>query len=151
MSDQVPRTILLVEDNENDIELTLLALERAGVENPVHVVRDGVQAIDYLQRRSDWVDRPDVHPAVILLDKKLPKVDGHEVLAAVKSDNRLKHIPIVMLTSSREETDLLKSYDLGVNAYVVKPVEFHDFMDAIRDIGTFWIVLNEGRPHKTDA
>ncbi|GAB5097827.1 response regulator [Caballeronia sp. HLA56] len=139
-------TILLVEDSENDIELTLLALERAGVENPVHVVRDGVQAIDYLRRQNEWAGRPDIHPAVILLDKKLPRLDGHEVLAAVKADDRLRHIPIVMLTSSREETDLLKSYDLGVNAYVVKPVEFQDFMDAIRDIGTFWIVLNESKP-----
>jgi CheY-like chemotaxis protein len=151
MRDPVARTILLVEDNENDIELTLLALERAGVENPVHVVRDGVQAIDYLQRRSEWEARPDVHPAVTLLDKKLPKVDSHQVLATVKSDNRLKHIPIVMLTSSREKTDLLKSYDLGANAYVVKPVEFHEFMDAIRDIGTSWIVLNEGKPHQKSA
>jgi CheY-like chemotaxis protein len=148
MGDRDMKTILLVEDNANDIELTVLALQKAGVENPVQVVRDGVQAIDYLRCQGEWASRPDVHPAVILLDKKLPKLDGHEVLATVKADDRLRHIPIVMLTSSREETDLLKSYDLGVNAYVVKPVEFQDFMDAIRDIGAFWIVLNEGKPRK---
>jgi CheY-like chemotaxis protein len=146
MSTHELRSILLVEDNANDIELTLLALERAGLENPVHVVRDGAEALDFLRHQNEWAQDGLAEPAVILLDKKLPKVDGHEVLAAVKADKLLKHIPVVMLTSSREETDLLKSYDLGVNAYVVKPVQFEDFMEAIKDLGSFWMVLNEARP-----
>lgn len=140
------KSILLVEDNANDIELTLLALERAGLQNPVQVLRDGAEALEFLRRQNEWAECKAAEPAVILLDKKLPKLDGHEVLAAVKADPALKHIPVVMLTSSREEVDLLKSYDLGVNAYVVKPVEFEDFMDAVRDLGSFWMVLNEGRP-----
>jgi CheY-like chemotaxis protein len=140
------RPILLVEDSENDIELTRVALERGKVANPVDVVRDGVEALEYLRREGEWSSRRDEHPVVVLLDKKLPRLDGHEVLMNIKGDDELRHIPIVMLTSSREETDLAKSYDLGVNAYVVKPVEFDDFMAAIRDVGAFWAVLNEGRP-----
>lgn len=140
------KSILLVEDSANDIELTLLALERAGLRNPVHVVRDGADALDYLRHQNKWAERKPAEPGVILLDKILPRLDGHEVLAAIKTDPALKHIPVVMLTSSREEIDLLKSYDLGVNAYVVKPVQFEDFMEAIRDLGSFWMVLNEGRP-----
>ncbi|MDR5856222.1 response regulator [Caballeronia sp. LZ062] len=140
------RPILLVEDNDNDIELTLVALEKAKVANPVDVVRDGVEALEYLRREGQWNSRKDEHPVVILLDKKLPRLDGHDVLKRIKSDDELRHIPVVMLTSSREETDLTRSYDLGVNAYVVKPVKFNDFMDAIRDVGGFWAVLNEGRP-----
>ncbi|WP_321801437.1 response regulator [Caballeronia sp. J97] len=140
------RPILLVEDNDNDIELTLIALEKAKVANPVDVVRDGVEALEYLRLEGQWSSRKDEHPVVVLLDKKLPRLDGHDVLKSIKSDDELRHIPIVMLTSSREETDLAKSYDLGVNAYVVKPVKFNDFMDAIRDVGGFWAVLNEGRP-----
>ncbi|GJH30383.1 response regulator [Caballeronia novacaledonica] len=142
MSDSKLRSILLVEDNANDVELTMIALERAGLPNPVHVVPDGEEAIAFLRHQNQWARSKPAQPAVILLDKKLPKVDGHEVLATIKSDLALKHIPVVMLTSSREETDLLKSYELGVNAYVVKPVEFEDFMEAIRDIGAFWVVLN---------
>ena len=140
------RPILLVEDSDNDIELTLVALARAKVANPVEVVRDGVEALEYLRCEGRWAAREDVHPAVMLLDKKLPRLDGHDVLRSMKEDDELCHIPVVMLTSSREETDLVRSYDLGVNAYVVKPVQFDDFMDAIRDVGAFWAVLNERRP-----
>ncbi|NMG64476.1 response regulator [Azoarcus indigens] len=140
------RPLLLVEDDLNDIELTMIALEKARIANPVVSVRDGVDALDYLRREGKWADREDVNPAVILLDKKLPRLDGHDVLQTVRSDERLKRIPIVMLTSSREERDLLRSYDLGVNAYVVKPVELEDFMAAITDLGMFWAVLNEPPP-----
>jgi CheY-like chemotaxis protein len=142
----VLRPILLVEDNPNDIELTLIALEKSRLANPVVSVRDGAEALDYLRREGEWASRADENPAVILLDKKLPKIDGHEVLKSVRGDERLKRIPVVMLTSSREEKDLLRSYDLGVNAYVVKPVEFDDFMAAISDLGMFWAVLNEPPP-----
>jgi CheY-like chemotaxis protein len=143
----VLRPILLVEDNPNDIELTLIALEKSRLANPVVSVRDGAEALDYLRREGQWSTRTDENPAVILLDKKLPKIDGHEVLKSVRADDRLKRIPVVMLTSSREEKDLLRSYDLGVNAYVVKPVEFDDFMAAISDLGMFWAVLNEPPPY----
>ncbi|GJG94200.1 response regulator [Cupriavidus pauculus] len=141
------RPILLVEDNPDDIELTLIALEKSRLANPVVSVRDGAEALDFLRREGAYADRPEENPAVILLDKKLPKVDGHEVLRAVRADDQLRRVPVVMLTSSREERDLLKSYDLGVNAYVVKPVEFDDFMDAINDLGVFWAVLNEPPPY----
>jgi CheY-like chemotaxis protein len=144
----VLRPILLVEDNPDDIELTLIALERSRLANPVVSVRDGAEALDFLRREGKWVDRVEENPAVILLDKKLPKIDGHEVLKAVRDDERLRRIPVVMLTSSREERDLLRSYDLGVNAYVVKPVEFDDFMAAINDLGVFWAVLNEPPPYQ---
>lgn len=141
------RPILLVEDNVNDIELTLIALEKSRLANPVVSIRDGAEALEFLRREGQYADRADENPAVILLDKKLPKVDGHEVLKAVRADDKLKRIPVVMLTSSREEKDLLRSYDLGVNAYVVKPVEFDDFMAAIGDLGMFWAVLNEPPPY----
>ncbi|WGS50951.1 response regulator [Paraburkholderia sp. D15] len=141
------RPILLVEDNPNDVELTLIALEKTRLANPVVSLRDGDEALQYLRRQGQWSDRVEENPAVILLDKKLPKVDGHEVLKAVRSDEKLKRIPVVMLTSSREESDLLRSYDLGVNAYVVKPVAFDDFMAAINDLGMFWAVLNEPPPY----
>lgn len=141
------RPILLVEDNPDDIELTLIALQRSRLANPVVSVRDGAEALDFLRREGAFADRIEENPAVILLDKKLPKVDGHEVLREVRADETLRRIPVVMLTSSREERDLLKSYDLGVNAYVVKPVEFDDFMAAINDLGVFWAVLNEPPPY----
>jgi len=144
----VLRPILLVEDNPDDIELTLIALERSRLANPVVSVRDGAEALDFLRREGKFAARVEENPAVILLDKKLPKIDGHEVLKAVRDDERLRRIPVVMLTSSREERDLLRSYDLGVNAYVVKPVEFDDFMAAINDLGVFWAVLNEPPPYK---
>jgi CheY-like chemotaxis protein len=143
----VLRPILLVEDNPDDIELTLIALEKSRLANPVVSVRDGAEALEFLRREGPYADRPEENPAVILLDKKLPKVDGHEVLRAVRGDELLRRIPVVMLTSSREERDLLRSYDLGVNAYVVKPVEFDDFMAAINDLGVFWAVLNEPPPY----
>ncbi|AZG16345.1 MULTISPECIES: response regulator [Cupriavidus] len=141
------RPILLVEDNPDDIELTLIALQKSRLANPVVSVRDGAEALDFLRREGAYADRQEENPAVILLDKKLPKVDGHEVLREVRADERLRRVPVVMLTSSREERDLLKSYDLGVNAYVVKPVEFDDFMAAINDLGVFWAVLNEPPPY----
>ncbi|MCA3186009.1 MULTISPECIES: response regulator [unclassified Cupriavidus] len=141
------RPILLVEDNPDDIELTLIALQKTRLANPVVSVRDGAEALDFLRREGAYASRAEENPAVILLDKKLPKVDGHEVLRAVRADDRLRRVPVVMLTSSREERDLLKSYDLGVNAYVVKPVEFDDFMAAINDLGVFWAVLNEPPPY----
>jgi len=125
----------------------MIALERSRIANPVVSVRDGVEALDFLRREGQYAERLNENPAVILLDKKLPKMDGHEVLSAVRADDKLKRIPVVMLTSSREEKDLLRSYDLGVNAYVVKPVEFDDFMAAINDLGMFWAVLNEPPPH----
>ncbi len=143
----VLRPILLVEDNPDDIELTLIALQKSRLANPVVSVRDGAEALDFLRREGAYADRAEENPAVILLDKKLPKVDGHEVLREVRADEQLRRIPVVMLTSSREERDLLKSYDMGVNAYVVKPVEFDDFMDAINDLGVFWGVLNEPPPY----
>ncbi|RAS35774.1 response regulator receiver domain-containing protein [Paraburkholderia bryophila] len=143
----VLRPILLVEDNPNDVELTLIALEKTRLANPVVSLRDGEEALQYLRREGQWADRAEENPAVILLDKKLPKIDGHEVLKAVRGDDNLKRIPVVMLTSSREESDLLRSYDLGVNAYVVKPVAFDDFMAAINDLGMFWAVLNEPPPY----
>ncbi|QRK10654.1 response regulator [Archangium violaceum] len=140
------KRILLVEDNANDVALTLAALEEAHLANEVVVVRDGQQALDFLRRRGSYADRPDGHPAVVLLDLKLPKVDGLEVLAQVKNDPELKPIPIVMLTSSREEQDLTRSYGLGVNAYVVKPVAFPDFVEALKDLGLFWAVVNQPPP-----
>jgi CheY-like chemotaxis protein len=143
------RPILLVEDNANDLELTLTALQRCQLANPVDVVRDGAQALDYLYARGDWVGRDSGDPAVVLLDLKLPKIDGLEVLERVKSDPALKQVPIVMLTSSKEERDLVLSYQLGVNAFVVKPVDFQAFLQAIQDLGVFWGVLNEPPPGRT--
>ena len=140
------RPILLVEDNANDLELTLTALQRCQLANPVEVVRDGAQALDYLYARGDWVGRDNGDPAVVLLDLKLPRIDGLEVLERVKSDPALKQVPVVMLTSSKEERDLVLSYQLGVNAFVVKPVDFRTFLQAIQDLGMFWGVLNEPPP-----
>jgi CheY-like chemotaxis protein len=145
------RTILLAEDNANDVELTLAALQQNRLLNDVVVVRDGAEALDYLYRRNAHASRPGGNPVVLLLDLKMPKVDGLEVLRQVKTDPALRPIPVVVLTSSREESDLVRSYNLGVNAYVVKPVDFHDFVDAIKMVGGFWAVINqtpaEGRPH----
>ncbi|AHL77548.1 chemotaxis protein CheY [Stutzerimonas stutzeri] len=140
------KPILLVEDNPHDLELTLVALERSQLANDVIVLRDGAEALDYLLRRGDYAQRADGNPAVLLLDLKLPKVDGLEVLKMVRETPDLRSIPVVMLTSSREEPDLTKAYELGVNAYVVKPVEFRDFVAAISDLGIFWAVLNEPPP-----
>ncbi|MCB8819024.1 response regulator [Microvirga rosea] len=140
------KPILLVEDNPKDVELTLTALEQSQLANEVVVVRDGAEALDFLYRRGFHESRNTSDPAVVLLDLKLPKVDGLEVLAKVKADPELRHTPIVMLTSSREESDLVKSYELGVNAFVVKPVGFREFFDAIQDLGVFWGILNEPPP-----
>lgn len=135
--------VLLVEDNPNDVELTLAALEDCRIANRVDVVNDGVQALDYLYRREAFAERGSARPAVILLDLKMPKVDGLEVLRIVKQDEKLRNIPVVMLTSSREESDLCESYTRGVNAYVVKPVDSDEFMASIKKLGVFWALLNE--------
>ncbi|MFE1748894.1 response regulator [Coleofasciculus sp. H7-2] len=140
------KRILLVEDSPNDVELTLAALEENHLANEVVVVRDGEEALDYIYRRGIFKLRIEGNPVVVLLDLKLPKVDGLEVLAQLKSDPTMKLIPVVMLTSSREEQDLIRSYDLGVNAYVVKPVDFHEFVNAIKGIGLFWAVVNQPPP-----
>lgn len=145
------KPILLVEDDKRDLELTLVALERSQLANDVVVVRDGALALQYLQREGQHADRSEGNPAVILLDLKLPKVNGLEVLRVVRSTPALRSIPVVMLTSSQEESDVLKSYELGVNAYVVKPVEFKQFVAAIADLGVFWAVLNEPPPGSTKA
>ena len=145
------KPILLVEDNPKDLELTLLALERSQLANEVISVRDGAEALDYLHQREAWSQRAPGNPAVVLLDLKLPKVDGLEVLQAVRASPALRSVPVVMLTASREETDLLRSYALGVNAYVVKPVDFRDFVNAISDLGIFWAVLNEPPPGSVRA
>ena len=140
--------ILLVEDNPKDLELTMHALERSQLANEVVVARDGAEALDWLFARGNHVGRTNGDPAVVLLDLKLPKVDGLEVLEKVKSDSELKHVPIVMLTASKEESDLVKSYQLGVNAFVVKPVDFKEFFKAIQEIGMFWAILNEPHPFR---
>ena len=140
------KPILLVEDNPKDLELTLIALGKSNLANEVVTVRDGEECLDYLYCRGAYVDRPKGHPAVVLLDLKLPKVDGLQVLEAIKQDNDLQGIPVVMLTTSREEQDLVRSYRLGVNAYVVKPVAFKEFMVAVQELGIFWAVLNEPPP-----
>jgi CheY-like chemotaxis protein len=138
--------ILLVEDDPKDVELTLTALEEYNLANEVFVVGDGVKALDYLHCQGAFATRTRENPAVMLLDLKLPKVDGLEVLRAIKSDEKLKVIPVVVLTSSREEKDMVASYRLGVNAYVVKPVDFHEFVNAIKELGVFWAVINEPPP-----
>ena len=145
MSDLL-KPILLVEDNPKDLELTLVALEKTQLANEVITLRDGAEALDYLFRRGQYATRAEGNPAVILLDLKLPKVDGLQVLERIKEDAALRSTPVVMLTSSREEKDLIRSYNLGVNAYVVKPVGFGEFIEAISDLGIFWAVLNEPPP-----
>ena len=140
------RPILLVEDNPRDLELTLTALEKCQIANDIVVARDGAEALDFLYLKGPHSARDPGDPAVVLLDLKLPKVDGLEVLEKLKRDENLRHVPIVMLTSSREEQDLVRSYELGVNAFVVKPVEFNQFFKAIQDLGVFWALLNEPPP-----
>ena len=140
------RHILLAEDNANDVELTLAALKTNRVLNEVTVTRDGAETLDYLWRRNAYANRDGGNPVLMLLDLKMPKVDGLEVLRQVKSSDQLKSIPIVVLTSSREEQDVVASYDSGVNAYVVKPVDFHDFINAVKLLGGFWAVVNEPPP-----
>jgi CheY-like chemotaxis protein len=138
--------ILLVEDDPNDVELTLTALADYNLANEVVVAHDGAQALDYLYCRGEYATRNQVSPAVLLLDLKLPKVDGLQVLKQIKSDDKLRLIPVVVLTSSHEEKDMVTSYRLGVNAYVVKPVDFHEFVNAIKELGIFWAVINEPPP-----
>lgn len=140
------RSILLAEDNARDVELALAALSEHNLANQVEVVGDGAQALDYLYCRGTFKSRTTGNPAVMLLDLKMPKVDGLEVLRAIKQDEKLKSIPVVMLTSSREESDLVRSYQLGVNAYVVKPVDFQAFLAAVKQLGVFWAMLNEPPP-----
>jgi CheY-like chemotaxis protein len=140
------RRILMVEDDARDVELTLAALEQYNLANEVVVLGDGEEALDYLHQRGKFMTRPSGNPAVLLLDLKLPKVDGLEVLQQIKTDDRLKMIPVVVLTSSREERDMVASYQLGVNAYVVKPVDFHQFVNAVKQLGIFWALINEPPP-----
>jgi CheY-like chemotaxis protein len=141
------RPIVLAEDNAKDAELTLTAFKKHNLLNEVVVVSDGAETLDYLYCRGKFQHRKPGHPAVVLLDLKMPKVDGLEVLRIIKQDAHMKSVPIVMLTSSREESDLVTSYDLGVNAYVVKPVNFKSFVSAVQEIGAFWGMLNESTPN----
>jgi len=140
------KRILLVDDNRKDVELTLSALEGHNLANEVAVVRDGAAALDYLHRRGTFAGRPGGNPAVVLLDIKLPKLNGLQVLERIKLDPSLRTIPVVMLTSSREEPDLARAYELGANAYVVKPVDFAQFVGAVKEVGAFWAVVNEAPP-----
>jgi two-component system, response regulator len=141
------RAIMLVEDNPMDEELTLRAFQKSGIANPVVVARDGVEALDYLFARQKHAGRdPNTMPQVILLDLKLPKMDGLEVLRTLRGDDRTKLLPVVVMTSSREEQDLVRSYDLGANSYVRKPVDFAQFVEAVRQLGLYWLVLNEAAP-----
>jgi two-component system response regulator len=142
--------ILLVEDNASDEELTLHAFKKYHLSNRIQVVRDGEEALDYIFARGAYADRDmEQVPRVILLDLKLPKVDGLDVLREVKDDPRTKHIPVVLLTSSREERDILAGYERGANSYIVKPVDFEQFTEAVRDVGMYWLLLN--RPPSPDA
>jgi len=140
--------ILLAEDNPNDVELTIEALAQHNLANRVTVAHDGVEAMEYLRREGAFKDREPGDPAVVLLDIKMPRKDGLEVLREIRSDPALKKVPVVILTSSREEQDLITSYDLGVNAYVVKPVNFPSFIDAVKQLGVFWAVINERPPNR---
>jgi CheY-like chemotaxis protein len=140
------KRILLAEDSSRDAELALDALDESHLANEVVHVRDGAEALDYLHRRGQFAGRTNGEPAVVLLDLKMPKVDGLEVLREIKADPLLKVIPVVVMTSSREEGDMLRSYALGVNAYVVKPMNFHELVDAVKAVGSFWAIINEPPP-----
>jgi CheY-like chemotaxis protein len=142
--------ILLAEDNPNDVELTIEALRQHHLANRVTVAHDGVQAMEYLRREGAFSEREPGDPAVVLLDIKMPRKDGLEVLREIRGDSALKWLPVVILTSSREEQDLITSYDLGVNAYVVKPVDFPAFIDAVSELGVFWALINERPPNGSD-
>jgi len=137
------KTILLADDNQNDIDLTLMALSESNLTNNIDVVNDGVEVLEYLRSEGKFKGRKTDNPAVILLDMKMPRMDGIEVLKNIKTDPVLKIIPVVMLTSSREESDLVRAYRLGVNAYVVKPVDFNEFKTSVKQLGDFWTILNE--------
>jgi CheY-like chemotaxis protein len=140
------KRILLAEDNIHDVELTLSALDEHNLANEVVVVRDGAEALDYLYHRGKFEGHANGLPVVVLVDLKMPKVDGLQVLKQMRADPVLRHIPVVMITSSREEQDLLNSYQLGVNAYVVKPVDFQQFVSSVKEIGFFWAIINEPPP-----
>ncbi|RJP64967.1 MAG: response regulator [Ignavibacteriales bacterium] len=140
------KTILLAEDNPKDVELTLEALSEFNLANQVVAVKDGVEVMEYLQYKGKYQNRVQENPAVILLDIKMPRMDGIEVLNAIRNDPALKRLPVVMLTSSKEEPDLKRCYELGANAYVVKPVDFTDFIEAVKQVGVFWAVINELPP-----
>jgi CheY-like chemotaxis protein len=140
------KRILLAEDNLQDVQLTLSALDEYHLASEVMVVRDGAEALDYLHRRGSFTGRTDSQPVVVFLDLKMPKVDGIEVLRQIKADPELRLIPVVMVTSSREQQDLLETYKLGVNAYVVKPIDYEQFVTTIKELGLFWVVLNEPPP-----
>jgi CheY-like chemotaxis protein len=144
------KRILLAEDNKNDVELTLAALEEYNLANEVVVARDGVEVLDYMFQRGSFANHANGIPAVILLDLKMPRMDGLEALRQIRQEPRFKHIPVVMITSSREEQDLVRSYELGVNAYVVKPVDFQKFVECIKQIGFFWALINEPPPRPAD-
>lgn len=137
------RTILLAEDSPADAEMAIDALREARLANPIVHVEDGVEAMDYLMRRGAFADRVEGVPAVLLLDIKMPRMDGLEVLKQIRAEDSLKRMPVVILSSSREESDLARSWDLGVNAYVVKPVDIDQFFNAVKTMGTFWAVINE--------
>lgn len=142
------RPILLVEDNPKDAELTLAALKRCKLCNEVILMRDGAEALDFLRSEGKFAGREDPGPVVMLMDIKMPKLNGLEVLEEIRRDEHLRSTPIVMLTSSREEQDLIRSYELGVNAFVVKPVDFREFFEAIQGLGMFWGITNEPPPHR---
>lgn len=145
------RPILVAEDNPNDVELTLAALHSANLANEICVVTDGAAALDFLYCRGEYATRNPVRPAVLLLDLKMPKVDGLEALRQIRADPLHRHLPVVVLTSSREENDLVTSYNLGANAYVVKPVDFDAFISAVSQLGVFWAVINEVPTDKKSA
>jgi len=140
------KRILLAEHNEHDVELTLAALEEYNLANEVVIARDGAEALDNLYGRGKFAGHANGPPVVVMLDLKMPKVDGLEVLRQMRADETLKHIPVVMITSSREEQDLVRSYQSGVNAYVVKPVDFQKFVESIKQVGFFWAIVNEPPP-----
>jgi CheY-like chemotaxis protein len=140
------KRILLAEDSDRDAELTLNALAQHKLVNEIERVRDGAEALDYLHRRGQFSGRPNGNPTVVLLDLKMPKVDGLEVLRQIRSDPELQLIPVVVMTSSRQEQDVVESYELGANAYVVKPVKFNEFVDAVEKVGAFWAIINVPPP-----
>ncbi len=143
MSAGLPVEILLVEDSESDLQLTLRALKKANVTNRIEVARDGEEALDFMLARGPHAGRPGENPRLVLLDLKLPKVDGLDVVRALKHDPRTRSVPIVILTSSKEQRDIVESYDLGVNSYIVKPVDFDGFMKAVMELGFYWMLLNQ--------
>src|SRR5262245_57594545 len=145
------KRILIAEDDENDAELILKAMEKYNITNEVVVVEDGAEALDYLYRRGDYEARAEGNPVLVLLDIKMPRVNGLEVLQEIRADEQLKMIPTAMLTSSRQEGDLLVSYQLGVNAYVVKPMDFNKFVEAVRELGVFWLMVNEPPPGSVES